>query len=92
MLDIPRFLLLGLIILNTYQVITNRDYKGSLRFVKLVPRIYLIVYYVFVLTGWYKGTGFAPTIISGAGAANGIAFMFLANIYTQWANRKYGRS
>lgn len=92
MFDLPRFLLLLLIGFNTYQTFCNPDYKEALKVIKLLPRVYLVFYYIFVLTGWYKATAFESTVITGTALANGVALMFLADIYTQWANRKYGRS
>jgi hypothetical protein len=89
--DPERLLIIILIVISIYLIIKEPRYARVVKTIKIVPRLYLFTYYTLVLVDAFRYTDFQQLILTGIGNIYGILLLFIAEVYLQWANRKYGR-
>ncbi len=89
--DPERLILIVLISLSMFLVYKDPKYARVVKFIKFVPRTYLLVYYAIVTFDLYRGTVFQAIVLNGIVNVYGILLLFLAEVYLQWANLRYGR-
>lgn len=89
--DPERIVIILLIIASIYLIIKDPRYDRTVKWIKIVPRLYLLSYYALVTFDVYVGTGFESLVRTGIGSVYGIMLLFIAEVYIQWANKYYGR-
>jgi hypothetical protein len=92
--DFERWLIIGLIILSTYLLWSNKCqlYDNRTKLLLSIPRVYLIFYELVIIFDVYTiNGGFSDLVKTGIGGVYGLLILFGVETYVRWVNKKYGR-
>jgi hypothetical protein len=93
--DPERWIIILLIILSLYFLWTNVEnqvYNKRTKILLTIPRIYLIIYEVIIITDFYNvSRSIGEVFKTGYGGVIGILLLFAVETYVRWISKKYGR-